>query len=332
LHDTLAMPDNALELIDFHCHHVPPDFTLNPLGASDRPKWEGIRRKLIDRAALVRAIDDGDVNSRVINIPTEQFTAPGERQPIAAIRRINDELAEIVGLNPGRLHGLATIDAFSGDVGAEEVSRARLHHGLRGIFVESASGDLLLDAPEARPTLEAAAALGMPVFVHPVSQPALSDRLARYGRLGSQLARGNVNAATLVALLESGTLDELPDLQVVVTTLAIGGVLLAAGLGERPRLRQDASALLRRHVYIDTMGFDPALIRVCADLLGADHVLLGSDWPIHHAPIRERAERGLHLSGLDATAQALIANGNARRLLALGEALTQRSPLARSTN
>ena len=51
----------------------------------------------------------------------------------------------------------------------------------------------------------------------------LSRQLAPYGRLGTLLARGTVNAATLIALLESGVFDELPQLQVVVTTLAIGG-------------------------------------------------------------------------------------------------------------
>jgi hypothetical protein len=38
-------------------------------------------------------------------------------------------------------------------------------------------------------------------------------------------------------MLEGGTFDELPGLHVVVTTLAIGGVLLAGGFGDGYRQR-----------------------------------------------------------------------------------------------
>ena len=42
-----------------------------------------------------------------------------------------------------------------------------------------------------------------------------------------------------------------------MTTLALGGVLLAGGFGDGARIRSDAPALTRRHVYIDTMGIHP---------------------------------------------------------------------------
>lgn len=133
------------------------------------------------------------------------------------------------------------------------------------MLLESAKGDLLLDAPQARPTLATAAALGVPVVDHPVNPQPLTRQRAPYGRLGTLFARGTVNAASLIALLEGGVFDELPNLQVVVTTLAIGGALLGGGL-TGAKLRNDTPALLRSHVYIDTMGFDPALIRNTAEI------------------------------------------------------------------
>lgn len=81
-----------------------------------------------------------------------------------------------------------------------ELSRAVRDLGLRGVFVESAKGDLLLDAPQARPTLAMAASLGVPVFVHPISDRQLSQRFGRYGRRGSMFSRETINAATLIAL------------------------------------------------------------------------------------------------------------------------------------
>ena len=163
---------------------------------------------------------------------------------------------------------------------ARELTRAVKELSLRGVFVESAKRDLLPDAHEARPAFAVAAALGVPVFVHPVTDPDMHNRFKRLGPLGVRLARANINAAALVALLEGGVFDELPNLRVVVTTLAMGEVLLAGGFGDGARLRSDTPALTRRHVYVDTMGLHPVLVRTAIDLLGADHVFVGTGWPI----------------------------------------------------
>ena len=52
------------------------------------------------------------------------------------------------------------------------------------MFVESAKRDLVLGAKETRPTLAAAASLGVPVFVHPLTDPELHKRFSRTGRIG----------------------------------------------------------------------------------------------------------------------------------------------------
>ena len=121
--------------------------------------------------------------------------------------------------------------------------------------------------------LKAAADLGVPVFVHPQTDPQLHKRFSRTGRIGLRLARGTINNAALINMLESGAFDEAPKLQLVVTTLALGGLMLAGGFGDGARIRSDAPALTRRHVYVDTMGINPVTVRAAIDLLGADHVL-----------------------------------------------------------
>jgi aminocarboxymuconate-semialdehyde decarboxylase len=212
------------------------------------------------------------------------------------------------------------VDAYAGDSAAREVTRAVRELDLRGVFVESAKGDLLIDAPQARPTLRVAAELGVPVFVHPVNPQPLTRQLSSYGRIGILFARGTSNAAALIALIEGGVLDDIPDLKIVVTTLAIGGVLLSAAFGEQRKVRSDIRTLLRRQLHIDTMGFDPTLIRASVDLLGPSNVLVGSDWPIvSDGPIRPRVEQALTQAGVtnDADRRA-IAAGNSLRLLGLG--------------
>jgi len=298
------------DLIDFHCHHVPARYeltTLRNFPASQRARWEHLNRRLADPLALIESIDDGDLSGRVVNVPTALLTDQDEVPPSALFRDINDQLAELVASRPG-LYGLASVDAFSGDAGALELTRAVKTLGLRGVFVESSRGDLLLDAAEAKPTLEAAAALGVPVFAHPINPQPLTGRMSQYGHLGTLWARGTVNEATLLALLGSGTLDRLPELQLVVTTLAIGAVMLAGAFGD----------LAGRQIYIDTMAFNPALIRATVDLLGAERVLAGSDWPIlSDGPIADRFAAALAKAEIGEADQALIGGGNARRLLGI---------------
>jgi hypothetical protein len=50
--------------------------------------------------------------------------------------------------------------------------------------------------------------------------------------------------------------------------------------------------------------------------LGADHVLVGSDWPIvNDRPIRARVEHALAAAGFGDHEQRLVAAGNSLRLL-----------------
>jgi predicted TIM-barrel fold metal-dependent hydrolase len=64
------------------------------------------------------------------------------------------------------------------------------------------------------------------------------------------------------------------------------------------------------------MGFDPAAIRFALELLGPEHVLLCSDWPIMPLTSRRQIEARLATLALTDEQQALILSGNTERLLA----------------
>jgi aminocarboxymuconate-semialdehyde decarboxylase len=238
--------------------------------------------------------------------------------PHDTIAAMNDHLAGLVARYPGLIHGLASVDAYDGERAAREAERSIRDLKLSGLFVECARGNALIDAPEARPTLEVAAKLGAPVFVHPVAPQPLTKQMAPYGQIGSLFARGTVNSAALIALVEGGVFSELPDLRVVVTAHAIGGVAMASGLSGQSRLPTGAIEVMRRHVFIDTQLIHPALIRTSVDLLGIDHVVVGSDWPIAgDEPIRDAVADALCGAGFSEDQRIGVAADNCRRLLGL---------------
>ncbi len=66
------------------------------------------------------------------------------------------------------------------------------------------------------------------------------------------------------------------------------------------------------------MNFNPVLIRAAVDLLGAEHVLTGSDWPIvSDGPIGQRVNQAFAAAALTPAEQTLIAGANAKRLLGI---------------
>jgi predicted TIM-barrel fold metal-dependent hydrolase len=314
------------KVIDFHNHHVPARFELTAMRtqpAAQRARWEMLAHKLPDEDLLMRDVREGHLVARVVNIPGNLIADAAGHLPHETIMAMNDELAELVARHPGRIHGLASVDGYDGDKSAREAERAIADLGLRGLFVDCARGHLLIDAPQARPMLEVAAKLGVPVFAHPIAPEPLTKQMTPYGLIGTLFARGSVNGASLIALVEGGIFSELPDLRVVVTAHAVGGLAMAAGLSPQSRLPSGTIELMRKHIFIDTTLVHPAVIRACVDLLGAANVLAGSDFPITgEAPIRGPLIQAMQQARLSDAEQDAIAAGNCLRLLGVGQTST----------
>jgi predicted TIM-barrel fold metal-dependent hydrolase len=307
-------------LTDFHNHHVPARFELTAARTAppnQRGRWEAIARRISDEDLLLADIRTGEISARVVNIPASLIADAEGRVSHETIMAINDHLAELVARHPNRIHGLASVDAYDGDRSAREAERAVNELELRGLFVDCARGELMIDAPQARPTLEVAAKLGVPVFAHPVAPQPLTRQMVPYGLIGTLFARGTINSASLIALVEGGVLSQLPDLRIVVTAHAIGGLLMAAGLSSQSQLSSGTLDVLRKHIFIDTTLCHPAVIRACVDLLGSGNVLAGSDFPIVGGPLRAPLTQAMQRAHLTEDEQTAIASLNCMRLLGL---------------
>ena len=309
----------SLRVVDFHSHYAGPSWpALPPVNSLPEhvARWVGIAERIANIDALMAELDQVDLDRRVLSAPPALVTPDGVVLAISSIRAMNDHLAEVVSAHPDRLVGLATIDAFQGDDAAAEVERAADELGLRGVVIDCARGELLLDAPEARPFLLTVSEREIPVFAHPMSPARLSSELRGLGNWGRALARGTASSASLFSLIASGLFDELRGLRVVFAWLGGGALPVAGTVPGSERLRRNTPESERWHVYVDTMGFEPSAVRYAVDLLGADHVLTGSDWPIGGVPAsRERVHATLSAAGLTTDQQELVSWDNAASLL-----------------
>ena len=269
-------------LVDFHNHFA---------GAAVRPGAAARWPSLKDRAALEASLEGV---TRVVSTPPEFMAGPAEPS--------NDAMAALVQANRGRMFGVATVDAYAGEPAAKELSRAMRQLALRGVFVESAKGGQLPDCAEAQPTLSAAADLGVPVFLHPVPDEDFRRRFKACGTLTERLARGTVNSAAILAMIEGGLFERHRGLKVVVTALALGGLLLADRVPEG--------------VYIDTTAMKPATLRGSIELVGPSRVVAGTDWPVvQEKDFAARLDGTLALFGLSPADRQRVAAGNALNLI-----------------
>lgn len=310
-----------LDIVDIHAHVWPPAYA--PGGAREKKNTgfaPEIERKITSPEALLSELETGGVSLAIITATIESlFGLQGETDQ-GIIAETNDWLGELTAQHPDRLGAFATVDAFSGDAGAREAERAITKAGLSGLVIDSSRNGRFLSDPGVRPTLEVAARLRVPIFVHPVSHPDAATLIAAAGKNGNSIGRGLMNGVALLSVLEASLLDDFPDLNLIFATLGLGALVQAARGGKFGREAREAGE--RPNIYFDTMGDDPAIISTLVGFFGVERVLAGTDWPILSGLSRERFADSLQSAGLNEAEQRLVAGGNARRII--GDAIARR--------
>jgi aminocarboxymuconate-semialdehyde decarboxylase len=178
------------------------------------------------------------------------------------------------------------------------------------ILATGRSTDVVPDRAEA--VLGRVAELGLPVVLHPALEPLPST----YDDWMLAATLGPVISSSLAAarLVLSGLLDRLPSLTVVVPHL--GGVLpyVAQRIADfgRGAAEHDFTHYLRHRIYADTCSYHPPALRCAVETMGADRLVVGSDFP-NRGPAGRAVADVTAFFGDDDT-RAMVLGGTARRV------------------
>ncbi|MDH5521481.1 MAG: amidohydrolase family protein [Acidimicrobiia bacterium] len=299
-------------IIDAHAHAIPPRFidylvsrgdstagngTAGTTGLSTAESQRGLKVVFGDRttAPLNPALSDMDARvawmDRVgidVQVLAGWIDLTGyEIDPANAIdycRAHNECLADYAAPHHERFRLIGNIPLQAPPLAAQELT-AMMESGFIGVEIATTVKGVALDQAGLDPVWEAAEATGAFVLLHPMT-PLPGVDLDRYF-LDNAVGRPAETSITLAGLILNGVFERFPGLKLCAVH---GGGFVPYQIG---RLDQAVKAkpdlaganLTRlpseylRQIYVDTVVNEPAVLRFIVDYLGADRVLLGTDYP-----------------------------------------------------
>ncbi len=238
-----------------------------------------------DLELRLRHMDEAEVDMQVLSVCPQTFLYDRDPALTAALSAIqNDEIAKVVRQHPDRFLGIATLPMQDPERAVAELRRAMGQLGLRGAQIGSHVEGRNLDDPALEPLWAAADELGAFILVHP-QKIAGGDRLKSFylkNLIGNPLDT-TIAAASLVF---GGVLERHPNLKFC---FAHGGGFMPYQVGRMNHgwsVRPEGKVNLKhkpedsiRRLYFDCILHSEPALRYLVETFGADHVLLGSDYP-----------------------------------------------------
>jgi aminocarboxymuconate-semialdehyde decarboxylase len=235
-------------------------------------------------------------------------------------RVVNDAIAAAVRAHPDRLVGLATLPLQAPAAAAAEAGRAVTELGLRGVYLGTNVRGTDLDDGSLAPVFGRVAELGVPVFLHPLNVLG-GGRVGAY-YLHNLLGNPFDTAVAAARLIFGGVLDRYPSLRVCLAHAGGAFPYLVGRLDRGYRVRRECRHLPRPpsayvdRLYFDTIAHSPDALRYLIGLVGAERVMLGSDYCFDMG-LEDPVSALAAVQPLSPEDRARILGGNARRLLGL---------------
>jgi aminocarboxymuconate-semialdehyde decarboxylase len=338
LTDGLAMAEDhagsvRTTVIDTHAHWYPQAWV--DLAAKEGPKYGAKIGKtdngyvtfatpkftavfspaFVDLDERMKAMDKQGVDMHALSLTSPMvYWAPADLG-LTLSQAFNDSCVEAHAKYPGRFVGMAMLPMQDPKLALQELERVSKLKGMRGVYMSTFPADREMDYKEYFPIYAKCEQLGWPIFLHPVN-PVGADRMKRF-YLGNLIGNPSESGLAAAYLIFGGVMDAFPKLDVLLPHA--GGTFpwlsgrFDRGVACRPELKhmkQPATDYLRRFHY-DTITHNPQLLSFLIQYVGADRVVLGSDYCYdmgYDMPVQA-------ISKVPASQRSLILGSNAAKLL-----------------
>jgi aminocarboxymuconate-semialdehyde decarboxylase len=344
-------------VIDAHAHLVPPSlvkilrqdgarYGVEFSGTDDAPKIQlaGGRVKPFPRPLMriderIATLDRQGIDMQVV---ASWIDLCGYTMPLDFAVKFselqNEHLAAAVAAHPNRLAGAANVPLQDTAAAIKMLERAVRDQNFRAIQLSTYVGSgKFLDDAALDPFWRAVQDMKILVLFHPYDEqpPQGLNEYFLHNCIGYPLQ----TSLAVIRMIFGGVLQRFPDL--ILSLPHSGGFLPyqidrfshAADNRPEPRAKGFKGDVLDtfKKFYFDTVAFNPRPLRFLADVVGADRLILGSDYPFEMsdpdpvATAKAALPEHVHEAVLGGTVQKLMGlnpthGANGRPLSALAEA------------
>jgi aminocarboxymuconate-semialdehyde decarboxylase len=322
-------------VIDTHAHWFPPEWVElieaegNQNGAQVQRTDKGlalnllrginmITTRFVDIGMRLKAMDKQGVDVHALSLCAPMvYWAPPEFG-LRLSQAFNNACSAVHLKYPDRFVGMAMLPMQAPDLALQELNRAAGLPGMRGVYMATSVNGKNLDDDAFFPVYARCEQLNWPIFLHPTDTLA-PERTTKY-HLRNLLGIPYEHGLAASSLMFGGVLDTFPKLEVMLSHAGGAFPWLIGRMDhgtkvrvELKHMKRSPSRYLRRFTY-DTITHSTRIMTYLIDLVGADRVMLGSDYCFdmgYERPVQV-IER---IPGLSARDRSLLLGGTAARLL-----------------
>lgn len=279
-------PEMFFEMI----RNTPSDFSFaqDPTGRTiithRGARFFGVTQPMTDVDKRLEDMDRVGIDVEVVSLSTPNIFFADETQQPAVARILNDAYGELIAKHPTRFKGFASIPMDDPEAALAELHRAIDELKMNGVVLLSNIRGRALTSPIYRPFFEEANRMNLCIFLHPMIPPN-SEPFKEYV-LGPLVGFPFDTTLAVARMCFDGMLRELPNIRWIIGHL--GGAIpylmerLDSGYRDfaecRVNIDEPPSTYLKR-LYYDTVTFSAHNLSMARDLVGTDHMVMGSDYP-----------------------------------------------------
>lgn len=245
---------------------------------------------------ILKALDEANVDKAVMKIPCCH-----EWMGLEMCRLFNDGMADFADRSGGRLIPLAVVPPLGGDAAMAEFDRCVKELGMKGIQLSAHYGNLYLDDESFAPLFEKLQAYKMTAYVHHTPVPVDYGSLTAYTNLRRSYGRCVDQMTAVCREALSGMFGKYPDVKVVHSMLG-GGFFAYYNMLVPPKAKEadttrrfaDNGDVMRKYmadnIFFEMSHSQPwgqAQLECAVKVLGADHIVYGSSFPVRNVWLME---------------------------------------------
>ncbi|GAA4632939.1 amidohydrolase family protein [Actinoallomurus vinaceus] len=269
--------------------------------------------------ARLALMDSAGVDRQVLSVAPRVPHFADEAQAVHAARLANDLYAGFTTRYPQRFSAFAALPLPHLDAALKELARGLDDLGMVGATVTTAVLGGSLADPSLAPLWEELDRRGTVLYVHPSGEAARTPLIAEHN-MRWMVGAPVEDTIAVTHLLLAGIPGRYPNVKIIISHLGGALPMLLQRIDnqygwESPGTPEKPSDAARR-LWYDTVGHGhvPA-VRAAAETLGADRLVLGTDFPYENGDLFRRAI-GYIQEGLGADAAGVL-DRNAAALLGL---------------